>query len=92
MEKVKINERLDAMEERLKAIEVIKDRILYLEHEIYYREAWYQDMRGEDLKKAMNEVAEFRDEIILRIQDLDNFLYDYKETWDLNFDDYEKES
>lgn len=86
---MEINERLDAKEERLKAIEIIKERILYLEFEIYDREGWYQDMREDELKKALNEVAEFKNEIILRIQDLNSFLYDYKENWDLNFNDYE---
>ena len=86
---MEINKRLDAKEERLKAIEIIKERILYLELEIYDREGWYQDMREDELKKALSEVAEFKNEIILRIQDLNNFLYDYKENWDLNFNDYE---
>ena len=86
---MEINKHLDAKEERLKAIEIIKERILYLELEIYDREGWYQDMREDELKKAMNEVAEFKNEIILRIQDLNNFLHDYKENWDLNFNDYE---
>ena len=86
---MEINKRLDAKEERLKAIEIIKERILYLELEIYDREGWYQDMREDELKKAMSEVAEFKNEIILRIQDLNNFLHDYKENWDLNFNDYE---
>ena len=76
---------LDAQEERRGKLELLKSKLLDL------IVTWYE-WNGADhprLQKEREErLHEIYTEMIKRMQDYDNFMWDYKKDWDLNFDDY----
>lgn len=77
---------LDAKDERLKCIESLKDKILNLLIERYEIDLGYANNSNteEDDKRC----KEIHDEIAWRILDYQCFAYDYKEDWDLCYNDY----
>ena len=85
MTEIKIMDYLDAKEERLKALEVLKEKMLLLVDDyIGYATCDHPSHMKESRKKA----DELFMEMVYRRQDFEVFMYDYQKDWDLNYQDY----
>ena len=81
---------LDCIDERMRNIEYIKNRILTLQLSIFDFETHTQDIQQkEKLEEALKQVEDWKGEIISRLQDYEAFRYDYKQNWNLNYNDYD---
>ena len=71
-------------------IEYIKNRILTLQLSIFDFETHTQNIiPKEKLEEALKQVEVWKGEIISRLQDYEAFRYDYKQNWNLNYNDYD---
>ena len=85
MTEIKIMDCLDAKEQRLKALEVLKEKMLLLVDDyIGYATCDHPAHMKESRKKA----DELFIEMVYRRQDFEVFMYDYQKDWDLNYQDY----
>jgi hypothetical protein len=84
-EEIEIFSYLDAKEERKKALEKIRDIIFRLT--IDYVEKMEVDHPAH-IKEAREKANKIWEELCWRKQDYDVFMYDYKQDWDLNYNDY----
>ena len=75
----------DAMPERTKALRIVRDKMFALLLD-------YIDAKNVDhpahLEEAGQQAKELWEKIIYRWQDYGTFMYDKKEDWDLNYDNY----
>lgn len=84
-ESIKFENCLDAKEERRKALEVLRDKMLNLT--IDYIEYSTCDHPAH-MKECKEKASKLWEELCWRKQDYDVFMYDYQKDWDLNYQDY----
>ena len=77
---------LDAQEERAKKLEIVKDKLLELT--LYYVDLVTDDHPAR-IKENKERAKKVFDRIVARKADYDVFMSDFKNDWDLNFDDYD---
>lgn len=84
---IEISNELDRKEDRVKALEHIKEEVFKAHLQIYNWELGLTHPKHKEECQALIEMTEYS--IKARIQDAQSFLYDYSDDWsDLNFQDY----
>lgn len=81
----KVGNYLDAKEDRIKALKILKDKMFGLT--IDYIEYSTCDHPAH-IKECKEKADKIWEEMIYRWQDYDVFMYDFQQDWDLNYQDY----
>lgn len=84
---LKLPEFIDAREERTEAIEALKNIIFDISIMRYDALIDNHPTRQKEIEKTLKKLDT---EFIMRMQDFEVLMYDFKKDWDLNYNDYWK--